>query len=149
MHQPRVMYRPEPGRQPGGQQPQRIGGRGPPVAHHLGQGRRGHVRRGQPRDGRVQVRGDHRNGERAIYPAGRGDLGPEPRVGGRVGLDDPHHDPLSVRRRAQEHPGLAQEQPRLAQLLDQLVRPDRCKRNYHPESPLSVAETAITRQFAS
>jgi hypothetical protein len=136
VHQPRVVNGAQPRGQPGGQQQQGRGRHRPPVAHRLGQRRPGHVRGGQPRNVGVQVRGDHRRGERAVHPAGRGDLGPEPRIGGHVGLDDPHRDALPARRQAQE-------QPVSAQRLGQLVRPDRSKRNYHPESPLSVAATAI------
>jgi hypothetical protein len=140
VHQPRVVNGAQPRRQPGGQQQQGRGRRRPPVAHRLGQRRPGHVRGGQPRNVGVQVRGDHRRGERAVHPAGRGDLGPEPRIGGRVGPDDPHRDALTVRRQAQE-------QLVAAQRLEQLVRPGRRKRNYHPGSPLSVAATAITTYF--
>jgi hypothetical protein len=136
VHQPRVVNGAQPRGQPGGQQQQGRGRHRPPVAHRLGQRRPGHVRGGQPRNVGVQVRGDHRRGERAVHPAGRGDLGPEPRIGGHVGPDDPHRDALPARRQAQA-------QPVTAQRLDQLVRPDRRKRNYHPESPLSVAATAI------
>jgi hypothetical protein len=140
VHQPRVVNGAQPRCQPGGQQQQRRSRHRPPVAHRVGQRRPGHVHGGQPRDVGVQVRGDHRSGERPVHPAGRGDLGPEPRIGGHVGLDDPHRDALTARRQAQE-------QPMAAQRLKQLVRPDRRKRNYHPESPLSVAVTAIPRQF--
>ena len=140
VYQPRVVNGTQPRCQPGSQQQQRVGGHRPPVAHRLGQRRPGHVRRGQPRDVSVQVRGDHRRGERPVHPAGRGDLGPEPRIGGHVGLDDPHRDALSARRQAQE-------QLVAAQRLKQLVRPDRRKRNYHPESPLSVAAMAFTTYF--
>jgi len=140
VHQPRVMNGRQPRCQPGGQQQQGRSRHRPPVAHRVGQRRPGHVRRGQPRDVSVQVRGDHRRGERPVHPAGRGDLGPEPRIGGHVGLDDPHRDALPVGRQAQE-------QPVAAQRLKQLVRPDRRKRNYHPESPLSVAAMAITTYF--
>jgi hypothetical protein len=140
VHQPRVMNGAQPRCQPGGQQQQGRSRHRPPVAHRVGQRRPGHVRRGQPRDVGVQVRGDHRRGERPVHLAGRGDLGPEPRIGGHVGLDDPHGDALSVRRQAKE-------QPVTAQRLKQLVRPDRRKRNYHPESPLSVAAKAITTDF--
>jgi hypothetical protein len=125
VHQPRVVNSAQPRCQPGGQQQQRVGRHRPPVAHRLSQRRPGHVRRGQPRDVGVQVRGDHRRGERPVHPAGRGDLGPELRIGGHVGPDDPHRDALSVRRQAQE-------QPVAVQWLKQLVRPHRRKRNYHP-----------------
>jgi hypothetical protein len=140
VHQPRLVNGTQPRCQPGGQQQQGRSRHLPPVAHRLGQRRPGHVRGGQPRDVGIQVRGDHRRGERPVHPAGRGDLGPEPRIGGHVGADDPHRDALAVRRQAQE-------QPIAAQRLKQLVRPDRRKRNYHPESPLSVAATAITTYF--
>jgi hypothetical protein len=140
VHQPHVVNGAQPRCQPGGQQHQRRSRHRPPVAHRLGQRRPGHVRRGQPRNGGLQVRGDHRRGECPVHPAGRGDLGPEPRIGGHVGPDDPHRGAFAVRRQAQE-------QPIAAQRLKQLVRPDRRKRNYHPESPLSVAATAITTYF--
>jgi hypothetical protein len=140
VHQPRVVNGAQPRCQPGSQQQQRRSRNRPPIAHRVGQRRPGHVRRGQPRDVGVQVRGDHRRGERAVNAASRGDLGPEPRIGGHVGPDDPHRDALPGRRQAQE-------QPVAAQRLKQLVRPDRRKRNYHPESPLSVAAKAITTDF--
>jgi hypothetical protein len=136
VHQPRLVNGAQPRCQPGGKKQQGRSGHGSPVAHRLGQRRPGHVRGGQPRDVGVEVRGDHRRGERPVHPAGRGDLGPEPRIGGHVGADDPHRDALPARRQAQE-------QPVAAQRLKQLVRPDRRKRNYHPESPLSVAATAM------
>jgi hypothetical protein len=140
VHQPRLVNGVQPRCQPGGQQQQGRSRNRPPVAHRVGQRRPGHVRRGQPRDVGVQVRGDHRRGERAINAAGRGDPGPEPRIGGHLGLDDPHRDALPARRQAQE-------QPLAAQRLKQLVRPDRRKRNNHPESPLCVAATAIPTYF--
>jgi hypothetical protein len=136
VRQPRVVNRPQPLRQPGRQRQQEVRRHRSPVAHRLGQRRPGHVRRGQPRDVSVQVRGDHRHGERLVHPAGRGDLGPEHRIRGYLSPDDPDRDAVPVRRRAQE-------QPAAAERLEQLVRPNRRKRNYHRKSPLSVADTAI------
>ena len=140
VHQARLVNGAQPRCQPGGQQQQGRSRHRPPVAHRLGQRRPGHVRGGQPRDAGVQVRGDHRRGERPVHPAGRGDLGPEPRIGGHVGPDDPHRGALPVRRQAQE-------QAIAAQRLKQLVRPDRRRRNYHPNPHSQWQLRLITTYF--
>lgn len=142
MHQPRIMNGPQALRQPERQPRQNVRRHRPPVTHRLSQRGPGHVRRSHPGHVSVQVRGDHRHRERPVHPPGRRHFGPEHRIGGHLGPDGPHRGPVPVRRQAHE-------QPIAARRLNQPVRPDRRKRNYHPKSPLSGADTPVQGYFRS
>ena len=81
--------------QPGGQPQHGRNRQRPLLADRLGQRWSRDVRRGQPRRRGVQIRVDHRCGERGTDLAGRRDLSPESGIGGQLGRDRPHHDRLA------------------------------------------------------
>jgi hypothetical protein len=158
VYQARGMQGTQAFRQPGGQRQHGTRGQRPAVADHIGQRRRGDVRRGQPRHRSVQIRVDHGHRDRSAHRPGRGDLGPESGIGGQAGRDDRHRDAFPVRRTAQERPAMAAVAAVAvlaalavlavlaavtvlavrAELPEQPVRPDRLRRvvhqwHYHPD----------------
>jgi hypothetical protein len=123
-------------RQPGRQRHQRTARQRPAVPDRLGQRPADDIFRRQPGHVAVQVRVDHRGNEGSAHlPRGvdlRPELGPEPWVGDEFGPDDLHRGRGPIRRAGQEH----RSQAAMAQLPDQVVRPDRArlvrgKRRYH------------------
>ena len=130
VYQARGVQRAQAFGQPGRQRPHGTGRYRPVVADRLGQRRPGDVRRGQPGHRGLQVRVHHGRECSADLP-GRGDLGLEPGIGRHVGPHGGQRDVFPARR-------AGQERAVVAQLPEQLVRPDRASRvrrqwRYHPD----------------
>jgi hypothetical protein len=113
--------------QPGRQRHQGAARQRSVLTDRLGQRLALDIRRRQPGYVAVQIRVDHRGDEGSAHlPRGldlRPELGPEPWVGGQFGPDDLHRGRGSAWRAAHEH----RSQAAVAQLPDQVVRPDRAR----------------------
>jgi hypothetical protein len=114
-------------RQPGRQRHQGTARQRPALPDRLGQRPADDILRRQPQHVAVRIRVDHGGDEGSAHlPRGvdlRAELGPEPWISGQFGPDDLHRRRGPARRAAQEH----RSQAAMAQLPDQVVRPDRAR----------------------